>query len=288
MRKIQLASCLRAVAYLTGTISLVWLLAPVEFVWLPGPSNAMLTKALFPLSFLLVTALNSIATRLRILTPAGFAVWFDTISYAALILAASRISEVSGWEVFSPGLSILFVALIVAKVAVIFAAICRKVVRGPMGGETRCVPGALKSNPPKKRLLTCMFLTGFLFCFLLGLHAATKAHAQPDEPFYLLITQSIIHDGDLDLNNNLEARQYAAYYPAPLLPQRDVNETGQYVSRHGALFPLLLAPFYASFGRVGAMAFSCLTFALSAPSYSRSVSEKLAPEGPPCGRGSSR
>ncbi len=260
MRTIRLAFCVRAIAYLMGSISLVWLLAPVELVWLPGPSNAMLTRALFPLSFLLITALNSVATRLRLLAPGGLAAWLDTVSYAGLLLVA--ISAMNSWEVFSVELSIFFVAIIVAKFAVLFAAIYKNIDRGPATLEVRYMSGVSKSSPHKRRLLTCVFLTGFLFCLLLGLHAATKTCAQPDEPFYLLIAQSIICDGDLDLNNNLEARQYAAYYPATLLPQRDVNETGEYISRHGALFPLLLAPFYASFGRVGAMAFCCVAYAI--------------------------
>ena len=262
MRTIRLAFGLRVIAYLMGSISLVWLLAPVELVWLPGPSNAMLTRALLPLSFLLITALNSVATRLRLLTSAGLAAWFDTGSYAGLLLAARSISAMNSWEVFSAELSIFFVALIVAKFAALFAAIYRNIKRVPATLEVRYVSGASKSNPHRRRLLTCIFLIGFLFCLLLGLHAATKTCAQPDEPFYLLIAQSIIHDGDLDLNNNLEARQYAAYYAATLLPQRDVNETGEYISRHGALFPLLIAPFYASFGRVGAMAFCCVAYAI--------------------------
>jgi len=262
MRTIRLAFSLRAITYLMGFVSLVWLLAPVELVWLPGPSNAMLTKALLPLSFLLATALNSVATRLRLLKSGGLAAWFDTGSYAGLLLAAPSISAMNGSAVFSTELSIFFVALIVAKFAVLFAAVYSDINRGPATLEVRYTSGVSRGNPHRRRLLTCIFLIGFVFCFLLGLHAATKTCAQPDEPFYLLIAQSIIQDGDLDLNNNLEARQYAAYYAATLLPQRDVNDTGEYISRHGALFPLLLAPFYALFGRVGAMAFCCVAYAI--------------------------
>ena len=119
MRRIRLAFGLRVIAYLMGSISLVWLLAPVELVWLPGPSNAMLTRALFPLSFLLITALNSVTTKLRLLSPGGLAAWFDTASYTGLLLAARSISAMNSSEVFSTELSIFFVALIVAKFAVL-------------------------------------------------------------------------------------------------------------------------------------------------------------------------
>jgi len=243
------------IAYSAGAASLVFMLAPVELVWLPGPSNAMLTSALFPVSFLLVTAVNSIATRLRLLAHGGLALWFDTCSYIALLPVLRPVSVMKSWEVLSPELSIYFVAIIVAKFAVLFAAIYRA------APEVRDASCASKSNPQRRRFLACIFLTSFLFSLILGLHAAAKMCAQPDEPFYLLIAQSIIYDRDLDLNNNLEARQYSAYHPAPLLPQQDVNETGEYVSRQGALFPLLLAPCYAVFGRVGAMTFCCVAYA---------------------------
>jgi len=262
MRRKRFAFGIRAIAYLAGAVSLVWLLAPVELVWLPGPSNAMLTRALFPLSFLLITALNSVATRLQLLRSGRLAAWFDTASYGGLWIAARSISGMNSSEAFSTGLSIFFVASIAAKFAVLFAAIHSNIEKAPMALEVRYISGVSNDGLQRRRVLTGIFLIGFLLCLILGLHAATKACAQPDEPFYLLIAQSIIYDGDLDLNNNLESRQYAPYYAATLLPQRDVNETGEYISRHGALFPLLLAPFYASFGRVGAMALSCVAYAV--------------------------
>ena len=40
-----------------------------------------------------------------------------------------------------------------------------------------------------------------------------------------------------------------------------MNEKGEYISRHGVLLSALLIPFYSSFGRVGAMALSCLAYA---------------------------
>ena len=172
MRRIRLAFGLRAIAYLMGSASLIWLLAPVELVWLPGPSNAMLTRALFPLSFLLITALNSVATRLRLLRSGGFAAWFDTASYAGLLLALRPIFATNSWEVFLIELSILFVALIVAKFAVLFAAVYVNIGKGPVTLEMRYTSGVSNGNRHRRRLLTGIFLTGFLFCLLLGLHAA--------------------------------------------------------------------------------------------------------------------
>ena len=39
-----------------------------------------------------------------------------------------------------------------------------------------------------------------------------------DEPHYLVITQSLLTDGDLRIGNNHERRDYAAYYPGTLQP----------------------------------------------------------------------
>ncbi len=251
----------QTIAYLMGAISLTWVLAPIRLVWLPGPSDLMLRRSLLPLSFLLITALNSQATRLGLLARRGPAVWLDTASYIILLAVLRPIRSISGSQNLPVGLSVLFLGLIVAKFAVLFAAIYRAL----HTNNTAIEPSqSLLTSPGsrlRRRILTYMFLVGFSFCFLMGLHAATKMCTQPDEPFYLLIAQSIINDGDLDLNNNLEAREYAPYYPGTLLPQRDVNDKGEYISRHGVLFSALLIPFYASFGRVGAMALSCLAYA---------------------------
>ncbi|MBN1593770.1 MAG: hypothetical protein JW941_11055 [Candidatus Coatesbacteria bacterium] len=260
--KTRLALLLRAVAYSIGIIELISLMRGVEFVWLPGPSEQILTRALFPLSFLLITTLYVVATRLRIFGRGGFSMWFDTLSYGILVLLSPGIANIKAWETFSAETSIAFVALIAAKLAVLFAGIYRGLNRDSASDHPRDTTRAPRDRRFGRSLLACIFLSSWAFLFLLGIHAATRMCAQPDEPFYLLIAQSIIKDGDLDLNNNLEARDYAPYYHSPLLPQRDVNRTGRYISRHGVLFSLLLAPFYLVLGRVGAMTLSCLAYAL--------------------------
>lgn len=255
----------RGVAYLLGALSLAWVLVPVKLMWLPGPSNEMLASALFPVSFLFITGLNSVMTRLGILSPRGFALWFDTLSYAVLLLALKPVAASMKWDGFSPQLGLVFVSGIAVKFSILFGAIYRALRE--------------KQESSDVRLPTAVFLMSFLFCFLMGLYPATKVFTQPDEPFYLLIAQSILYDRDLDLNNNLEAKQYHAYYPSELLPQRDVNKKGEYISRHGAFYSVLILPLFAMFGRIGPMAFSCLAYALFCVLLFNNV-----PRGTFCGR----
>ena len=208
----------QTIAYLIGAVSLVAVLAPIRLVWLPGPSDAMLRRSLFPISFLLFTALNSLAARFELIARRGPSIWFDAASCIILLAVLRPLRSISGSLGLPVGLSVLFLGLIVFKSAVLFAAIYRALHRGRTAIELSRSPAARPGSRLRRRILTYMFLVGFSFCFLMGLHAAAKMCTQPDEPFYLLIAQSIIHDGDLDLNNNLEAREYAPYYPGTLLP----------------------------------------------------------------------
>ena len=81
----------------------------------------------------------------------------------------------------------------------------------------------------------------------LGLDAFGESDYGGDEPHYLLAAHSIVEDGDLDVNDEYTARDYARFYPYEL----DVHgsETdGRLHEPHGAAFPLLIAPAYALAG----------------------------------------
>lgn len=67
-----------------------------------------------------------------------------------------------------------------------------------------------------------------------------------DEPHYLIITQSLIADHDLDIENNHAQKDYRAYYDQDLDPHalaRGVN--GRLYSVHPIGLPVLIAPFFA-------------------------------------------
>ena len=80
-----------------------------------------------------------------------------------------------------------------------------------------------------------------------------------DEPHYLVITQSLLRDGDLQIENNHRRGDYQAYYPGPLSPhyiQR--GRDGQIYSIHAPGLPALVAPAFALGGYHGVVLFLIL------------------------------
>jgi hypothetical protein len=110
-----------------------------------------------------------------------------------------------------------------------------------------------------------LFLAAFLVYGFLGQWVAEVHRPDGDEPYFLLIAESLIRDGDVDLANNYAHRDYAAFYPGELRPQTNdpVGRHGEQFSRHPATFPILLAPFYWIGGRRGAILFVSLVAALA-------------------------
>jgi hypothetical protein len=72
-----------------------------------------------------------------------------------------------------------------------------------------------------------------------------------DEPHYLIMIQSLLRDGDFDLRNNYENRDYLAYYP-DVIPDPHIIVTGErWYPVHAIGLPILAAPVYAIGGRMG-------------------------------------
>ncbi|MEK7861461.1 MAG: hypothetical protein AAB284_08920, partial [Chloroflexota bacterium] len=96
-----------------------------------------------------------------------------------------------------------------------------------------------------------------VYLVLLPYHRAVMPTAS-DEPHYLLITQSLLYDRDLDLRNDYEGDRYSAFYPARL-PDMHGVEVGRavYPIRDLAL-PLLSVLPFAVAGRLGVLALMCL------------------------------
>lgn len=85
-----------------------------------------------------------------------------------------------------------------------------------------------------------------------------------DEPHYLVITQSLLADGDLRIENNHASRDYAAYYAGGLRPhflRRGTN--GAVYSVHAPGAPMLVLPAFAVAGYRGAQATIMLLGALT-------------------------
>jgi hypothetical protein len=84
--------------------------------------------------------------------------------------------------------------------------------------------------------------------------ATQGARTTADEPQYLLTTQSLVDDGDLDISDELAGQRWRAYHEAPLPTQTRELPGGVRISPHDPLLPVLLAPGWAIAGWVGAKA----------------------------------
>src|SRR5918992_2385824 len=118
----------------------------------------------------------------------------------------------------------------------------------------------LRSHPPIGRRSVAWgaaALFGLLFLVYLasiGIRASRGASITGDEPFYLLTTQSLIQDGDLDLTNQYAARSYRVFFDHPdgLWRQSVPNGRGELLSPHEPALSVLLVPGFAAGGLLGA------------------------------------
>lgn len=86
-----------------------------------------------------------------------------------------------------------------------------------------------------------------------------------DEPHYLVITQSLMRDGDLQIENNHKNGDYLAYYPSELPPdylRRGTNR--QIYSIHAPGLSALVIPAFALGGYAGVVVFLILCGAIGA------------------------
>jgi len=91
---------------------------------------------------------------------------------------------------------------------------------------------------------------------------ATVCDLSGDEPHYLLMAYSLIHDGDLDLSNNYANHDYEKFYQRGVLEPQGLEHVveGKRYSHHPLGPVLLVLPGFALAGRLGA----ALTMALLA------------------------
>jgi hypothetical protein len=119
------------------------------------------------------------------------------------------------------------------------------------------------------------FLAGVIF-IVVGLHTLNWP-IDGDEPFYLLVTESLVRDTDLDLRNQYANLATSETGRTDLEPQLGdpVGPRGQQYSRHEPFLALLMVPGYLAGGLHGAM----LTIALFGILFVRSLMKLLEEEG---------
>ena len=98
-----------------------------------------------------------------------------------------------------------------------------------------------------------------VYFFSADIRATRGASITGDEPFYLLTTQSIIEDGDLDLRNQYAARSYESFFDHPngLWKQSIPLPDGRLLSPHNPGLSALVIPGFALGGLAGAQV-ACL------------------------------
>ncbi|MEA2254950.1 MAG: hypothetical protein QOG35_995 [Solirubrobacteraceae bacterium] len=109
-----------------------------------------------------------------------------------------------------------------------------------------------------------------------GLHASPGEDLSAPEAHALLLTRSILDDGDLDLSDQYGAAAWRPFYGHQLLPLTGPREHGQ-LEPIPAGFPLLCAPAYALGGRI---AVELWLAALAALGYvaAAALARRLVPE----------
>lgn len=127
-------------------------------------------------------------------------------------------------------------------------------------------------QPGRQSAIPWPALLRFLLFF--GVYCACSAHVLKvyevtgDEPHYLLVAHSLAYDGDFNLTNNFQARDYEAFYSYELSPETDHQAidflgNGVLLSKHDMGLPLLIAPFYRVAGRWGVLVFQSFVTALT-------------------------
>jgi hypothetical protein len=98
--------------------------------------------------------------------------------------------------------------------------------------------------------MTVWFTAFALFALVSVVIYMRGIHLSGDEPHYIMITQSLVEDGDFDLKNNFEEKTYYKYLPIDLrFHGGDYN--GKYRSFHLPGVSFLLIPFYWLFNVLG-------------------------------------
>ncbi len=95
-----------------------------------------------------------------------------------------------------------------------------------------------------------------IYPFSAGLRATQGSSITGDEPFYLMTTQSLVQDGDLDLRQQYLSRSYEEYFDHrdPLWKQAIPQSDGKLISPHEPGLSVLIIPGFVAGGLAGVQA----------------------------------
>jgi hypothetical protein len=127
-----------------------------------------------------------------------------------------------------------------------------------------------------RRAIALWFLLFAVYAAGAGIHASPGEDLSAPEAHYLLLTRSIVDDGNLDLSDEYGSAAWRPFYGQELAPLTGPREHGQ-LEPIAAGFPLLCAPAYALGGRIAVelwlAALAALGFVAAA-----SIARRLVPE----------
>jgi hypothetical protein len=97
------------------------------------------------------------------------------------------------------------------------------------------------------------FVVALVVCGALAVR--TELPLSGDEPHYLVISSSILHDGDVELANDYDEERYRDFYAGSLEPRHTkYTAAGHHYPIHGLGTSVLVAPGFFAAGRAGARA----------------------------------
>jgi hypothetical protein len=128
------------------------------------------------------------------------------------------------------------------------------------------VTSRIRATGPRVRAALIWALLFLVYTSTLGLDAFLDSDYGGDEPHYLLATQSLVEDGDLDVLDDYRAEEYEGFYPFEL-DMHGAPRDGSLHEPHGAGFPVMIGPAFALGAAVGvelllaAIAAACVALA---------------------------
>lgn len=201
----------------------------------------------------------------RLAAPAPGWIFVLAVAIAALVPAIRRrpmaalpalLATVAWWPIPLPPIGLLFTGLIAWLP--IAAAVGLAMGAAPIARVGR----ALGADAPGRASALAAVAT----LILVSATAWSAAPQSPggDEPHYLVITQSLLEDGDIRVENNYRQHDYSAYYGGELVPHYGAaGRSGQRYSVHAPGLAVLVAPGFAVAGYRGAEATLILLAAIS-------------------------
>ena len=101
--------------------------------------------------------------------------------------------------------------------------------------------------------LTLFIVLISVYFFSIDIRATRGASITADEPFYLITTQSLIQDSNIDLRAQYQTHSYRSFFDHPdgLWTQSVPLEDGRLVSPHNIGLTILLIPGFIMGGLIG-------------------------------------